>query len=66
MRIIPGSSTIHFDEISEKRIFSAIDMANFNDIKFIKENYKNLKNKLGHIPTLQAFDKYTGSYYAGA
>lgn len=57
-RIIPGSSTIHFDEISKKRIFSAIDMANFNDIKFIKENYKNLKNKLGHIPALQDFDKY--------
>lgn len=57
-RIIPGSSTIHFDEISQKRIFSAIDMANFSDIKLIKENYKNLKNKLGHIPALMDFDKY--------
>ena len=42
-RIIPGSSTIHFDEISQKRIFSAIDNANFSDIKLIKENYQNLK-----------------------
>lgn len=57
-RIIPGSSTIHFDEISKKRIFSAIDMANFSDIKLIKESYKNLKNKLGHIPTLKDFDQY--------
>lgn len=57
-RIIPGSSTIHFDEISRKRIFSAIDSANFSDIKLIKDNYRNLKNKLGHIPTLQDFDKY--------
>lgn len=57
-RVIPGSSTIHFDEISKKRIFSAIDVANFSDIKLIKENYKNLKNKLGHIPALQDFDKY--------
>ncbi|WP_310601537.1 DEAD/DEAH box helicase [Anaerosporobacter sp.] len=57
-RIIPGSSTIHFDEISKKRIFAAIDTANFSDIKLIKENYKNLKNKLGHIPKLQDFDKY--------
>lgn len=57
-RIIPGSSTIHFDEISRRRIFSAIDAANFNDIKLIKDNYKNLKNKLGRIPALQDFDKY--------
>ncbi len=57
-RIIPGSSTVHFDEISRKRIFSAIDAANFSDIKLIKENYINLKNKLGHIPALKDFDKY--------
>ncbi len=57
-RIIPGSSTIHFDEISRKRIFVAIDTANFSDIKLIKENYKNLKNKLGHIPALKDFDTY--------
>ena len=57
-RIIPGSSTIHFDEISRKRIFAAIDTANFSDIKLIKENYKNLKNKLGHIPALKDFDEY--------
>lgn len=57
-RIIPGSSTIHFDEISRKRIFAAIDSANFSDIKLIRENYKNLKNKLGHIPALKDFEKY--------
>lgn len=57
-RIIPGSSTLHFDEISKKKIFSSIDNANFSDIKLIKENYFNLKNKLGHIPALTDFDKY--------
>lgn len=57
-RIIPGASTIHFDEISKKRIFSAIDAANFSDIKLIKKNYRNLKNKLGRIPSLQDFDTY--------
>ena len=57
-RIIPGASTIHFDEISRKRIFQAIDNANFSDIKLIRENYTNLKNKLGHIPALADFDKY--------
>lgn len=57
-RIIPGISTIHFDEISRKRIFSAIDLANFSDIKLIKENYTNLKYKLGRIPKLTDFDEY--------
>ena len=57
-RVIPGSSTIHFDEIARKRIFAAIDTANFSDIRLIKENYKNLKYKLGHIPGLMDFDRY--------
>ena len=57
-RVIPGASTIHFDEISKKRIFASVDNANFSDIKLIKENYTNLKNKLGRIPALADFDKY--------
>ena len=57
-RIIPGSSTIHFDEISKKQIYQAIDAANFSDLKLIKENYFNLKNKLGRIPKLTEFDQY--------
>ena len=57
-RIIPGCSTINFDEISKKKIFESIDVANFNDIKLIKESYKSLKQKLGKIPTLYDFDKY--------
>lgn len=75
-RVIPGASTIHFDEVSKKRIFAAVDNANFSDIKLIKENYKNLKDKLGRIPKLLDFDvfgemdvlrifdnKSLGSYY---
>ena len=57
-RIIPGCSTIHFDEVSRRRIFEAIDTANFSDVKLIKENYNSLKNKLGKIPDLIDFDRY--------
>lgn len=57
-RMIPGASTIHFDEISKKRIFASVDNANFSDIRLIKENYTNLKNKLGRIPRLRDFDEY--------
>lgn len=57
-RVIPGASTIHFDEISRKQIFCAVDNANFSDTKLIKDNYINLKNKLGRIPRLKDFDDY--------
>ncbi len=57
-RVIPGVSTIHFDEISRKRIFASVDNANFSDVKLIRENYTNLKNKLGRIPALKDFDLY--------
>lgn len=73
-RVIPGSSSIHFDEISRKRIYASIDSANVNDLKLIRENYRNLKFKLGRIPDLMDFDRYgemdvmhvirkCGSYY---
>ena len=55
---IPGASTIQFDEISKKRIFNAIDLARFNDIKYIKDSYKELKAKIGRIPELEDFEKY--------
>lgn len=57
-RVIPGASTIHFDEVSRKRIFASVDKANFSDIRLIKENYNTLKNKLGRIPALRDFDDY--------
>jgi superfamily II DNA or RNA helicase len=57
-RVIPGESTIHFDEVSRKQIFASVDNANFSDIKLIRENYTNLKNKLGKIPGLLDFDQY--------
>ena len=57
-RVIPGASSVHFDEISKKKIYQAIDTANFSDIKLIKENYLNLKNKLGRIPNLLDFDAH--------
>ncbi len=57
-KIIPGSSTVHFDEVSRRRVFQAIDSANFNNINLIKESYRDLKYKLGHIPELMDFDTY--------
>ena len=57
-RVIPGASTVHFDEIAKKRIHESLDAANFSDVRLIKQSYTNLKNKLGRIPTLMDFDRY--------
>ena len=74
-RCIPGSSTIHFDEISKSKIYNAIDSAKTEDTKIIKEAYTALKNKLGRIPMISEFKQFGyiditkifnkfGSYYA--
>lgn len=57
-RVLPGSSTIHFDKIAKQRIFQSIDSTNLGEVRIIKENYLRLRNKLGHIPSLKDFDKY--------
>lgn len=57
-RMIPGCSTIHFDKISRKRIFSAIDSVRLNDIKLLYDAYRKLKYQLGRIPSLTDFSAY--------
>lgn len=56
-RVIPGSSTIHFDEISKKRIFESIDKVSTTK-KLLTEKYLVLKNKLGRIPSIVEFYEY--------
>lgn len=74
-RLIPGSSTIEFDSITKEKIFEAIDRAQTQSKKLLREAYTALKFKLGHRPTLQEFEdnnsidviKYFdvfGSYYS--
>lgn len=57
-KILPGASTINFDEIAKKKIYESIDIANFNDSKIIKDAYQELKFKLGRIPNLNEFEEY--------
>lgn len=52
--ILPGGSTIHFDELAKERIFRAIDkIPNIKAI--IKNSYQTLKFRLGRAPTLIDF-----------
>ena len=51
---IPGTSTIHFDEIAKERIFQSIDK--IRGIKaIIRESYTSLKNRLGRVPYMVDF-----------
>ncbi len=72
-RVIPGSSSIHFDEISRKRIYASIDRMTTTK-RLLTEKYLILKNKLGRIPSLMdfynnseidplLFISYAGSYH---
>lgn len=56
-RVIPGESTIHFDEISKKRIFESIDSSKTTK-SFLKEKYFALKYKLGRVPNILDFYEY--------
>jgi hypothetical protein len=56
--LIPGSSTINFDEISKDKIFEAINKANMSKLVDLKNDYYSLKNKLGHIPMMMDFLEY--------
>jgi len=57
-RVIPGSSSIHFDEISRTRIFASIDKVSTTK-QMLRDKYTLLKDKLGHIPTISDFYIYS-------
>ncbi|MGN1393124.1 MAG: DUF3427 domain-containing protein [Succinivibrionaceae bacterium] len=57
-KLISGCSSIHFDEISRKKIYASIDKVKTNNIQIFKDAYKSLKFKIGRIPTIAEFKKY--------
>jgi superfamily II DNA or RNA helicase/HKD family nuclease/SOS-response transcriptional repressor LexA len=54
-RMIPGASTINFDEITKERIFKSIDNANMQLLADLKKDYNLLKFKLGRTPMMMDF-----------
>ncbi len=73
-KMLPGSSTINFDEISKEKIFKSIDSANMRILSDLKKDYSLLKYRLGRTPMMVDFLKnetrdpflfveYSKSYY---
>ena len=56
-RVLPGSSTIHFDEVSKSKIYAAIDRLT-TPRKMLIEKYTLLRDKLGRIPSVIDFYEY--------
>ncbi|WP_407404961.1 DUF3427 domain-containing protein [Chryseobacterium sp.] len=56
-RLIPGSSTINFDQITKERIFQSIDSANMQLLADLKKDYNLLKFRLGRVPMMMDFIK---------
>ena len=52
---IKGVSTINFEEVAKKKIFSSINQSNLTALKILKDAYTDLKNKIGRIPYLYDF-----------
>lgn len=57
-RLLPGSSTIHFDQIAKEKIFESIDVARFQSKKLIRDSYIQLKQMLGKIPSIMDFQDF--------
>ena len=55
---IPGCSTVNFEEIVAKRILHSIKQTNFSTKKFLLKEYKDLRYKLGKIPSVYDFYKF--------
>lgn len=50
--VIPGSSSVNFDPISKERIFESINRSKLTDQSVLKNEYLNMKARLGKPPTL--------------
>lgn len=57
-RFIFGSSTIHFDKVARQKIYKAIDNAKLSDTALLKNEYLQLKQKLGKIPSIFDFSQF--------
>nr|WP_238566946.1 DUF3427 domain-containing protein [Nonlabens ulvanivorans] len=54
-RLLPGESTINFDEITKEKIYASIDATNMQLLADLKKDYNGLKSRLGRVPMMMDF-----------
>lgn len=52
---IQGVSTVNFEEIAKKQIFTAITDTSLSSLKILKESFTEVKNRIGRMPMLVDF-----------
>jgi superfamily II DNA or RNA helicase/phage repressor protein C with HTH and peptisase S24 domain len=53
--MLPGTSTINFDEVTKEKIFASIDSSNMQLLSDLRKDYNLLKYKLGRTPMMMDF-----------
>lgn len=61
---IIGMSTINFTEVAKQRVYDSINNSNLTDLKQLRDDYQDLKKRLGRMPLL--FDFTTHGSIDGA
>ena len=53
--LLPGTSTICFDEVSRAQIFESVNQSNLQTFKDLKNDYNAMKAQVGRIPKMSDF-----------
>ncbi|WP_424684390.1 DUF3427 domain-containing protein [Enterococcus sp.] len=52
---ITGLSSVNFEAVAKERIYKSIDAAKMDDMRTLRDIFKNLKNRLNRVPYLQDY-----------
>lgn len=52
---IIGMSTINFTEVAKQRVYDSINNSNLTELKQLRDDYQDLKKRLGRVPLLFDF-----------
>lgn len=58
--LLPGQSTVSFDEVSRQRIFDSVNQSNLNTYKELKADYRAMRARVGRIPKMLDFVEHGG------
>lgn len=58
MRQLSGVSTVNFSEIAKERIYQSINDTSLNSLKILRDDFQDLKSRLGRIPLLFDFQSF--------
>lgn len=58
--LLPGTSTVCFDEVSKAQIFESVNQSNLQTFRDLKSDYNTMKAQVGRIPTMTDFIERNG------